>query len=81
MFKLENISLGTRTETAWAEFSIAVISEAKGFPLQSVERIFQGTHQLTCFKHILWDYTNLSRYGEKRETVEMVAKLWGERVT
>lgn len=72
---------GQGLQTAWAEFSITVTSESKGFLLQSIERIFQGTHELTHFKHILQDCMNLRRYGENREIVEMVAKLRGEKKT
>lgn len=75
MFKLGNISLGTRTETAWAEFSIAVTFESKGFTLESTERIFQGIHHLIHFKHVRQDDMNHSRYSENRETLEMAAKL------
>lgn len=81
MFKLGNISLGTRTETAWAEFSIAVTPESKGFFLQSIERFSQGTHQLTGFKYIFQDDMNLSRHSGNRKMVEMVENLQGERVT
>lgn len=67
-FKLENIRLETRTETAWAEFNITVISESKCFLLQATERIFQGTHPFTNFNQILQDYMNFSRYGENRNS-------------
>lgn len=61
MFKLENTSLGARAQTAWADLIITVTSESEGFPSQSKERIFQGTHQLILFKHVLQDYMNLRR--------------------
>lgn len=65
-FKLENIRLKTRTETAWAEFNITVTSEWMGFPLQSIGKIFRDMHQFTNFNQILQDCMNLSRYGENR---------------